>query len=390
MEKMDLTPFKNKKMALVLSGGVVKAATWHLGVALALQELGFSFRNNQQTIPNQLEIDTFVGSSAGALISVFLTAGFSPQEIIHATLGTKKVKLKNLTYKDLISFRTPIKRPPKSSFYQPFSDFPSILKHLLQPLANFSGLFSTTGIANYLKKNVISSDSFKDYVADLFIVATELDHSRKVIFSKYNYPHPEHDPLASYYGQINITDAAAASMSVPPLYSPYPIKNPNTKKIDYYIDGDIRDTLSTHVAMDNHCEIIISSWTHTPYHFHDEIGSLINYGVPAICVQAIYLMIQKKIINSRTQWTLAKDVIDTVNEYMLSQKFPNKHRKNLLSILERKLNFSANVRLIDIYPPHNNYEIFFSRFFSLNPQSFSEIIKMSYQQTIKIFRELII
>ena len=28
-------------MALVLSGGVVKAGAWHLGVALALKELGF-------------------------------------------------------------------------------------------------------------------------------------------------------------------------------------------------------------------------------------------------------------------------------------------------------------------------------------------------------------
>ena len=77
-------------------------------------------------------------------------------------------------------------------------------------------------------------------------------------------------------------------------------KLPITKRygMNIYIDGEIRETLSTHVAEDNDCDIIISSWTHTPYHYHDEVGSLINYGLTSIMIQSIYLIIQKKIMPS--------------------------------------------------------------------------------------------
>ena len=44
MQRVDISNFQNKKVALVMSGGVVKAAAWHLGVALALEELGFTFK----------------------------------------------------------------------------------------------------------------------------------------------------------------------------------------------------------------------------------------------------------------------------------------------------------------------------------------------------------
>src|SRR5690606_41974258 len=71
--------------------------------------------------------------------------------------------------------------------------------------------------------------------------------SSDLIFSKYNYPNPSHDNTSVYYTGTNVSYAAAASMSVPPFYCPYPIKNLLTKGIDYYIDGEIRETLSTHV-----------------------------------------------------------------------------------------------------------------------------------------------
>ena len=47
MQRVDISNFQNKKVALVMSGGVVKAAAWHLGVALALEELGFTFKSNK-------------------------------------------------------------------------------------------------------------------------------------------------------------------------------------------------------------------------------------------------------------------------------------------------------------------------------------------------------
>jgi predicted acylesterase/phospholipase RssA len=393
MKKVDVSDFRNKKIALVLSGGVVKAAAWHLGVALALEELGFTLKSNKNsdaseiTNKRSLEIDTYVGSSAGAMICTFLACGFTPQEIINGVLGLKQSKLKRLSYKHMFHFKRNKIKPPKSELYHPLEEFPPIIKHALKPFLGFSGLFSTDGVKEYLLNNVLSHDSFEKFIPDLFIVATQLDHSRKVIFSKYNYPNPSHDSTAHYYTGAKVSEAAAASMSVPPFYSPYPIFNPQTGQVDYYIDGEIRETLSTHVAEDNKCDIIISSWTHTPYHYHDEVGSLVNYGLPSIAIQSIYLLIQKKIVASRAKRATALDILTTVSEYLKQEKFSSKHQRDILAMLERKLNVNPNIKLVDIYPDHHDYKLFFANSFSLNPNVAAHAVKMGYKKTMQTLSE---
>jgi predicted acylesterase/phospholipase RssA len=387
---VDLNELKNKKIALVLSGGVVKAAAWHLGVTLALEELGFYLKNNksptaaQELNQRSLEIGTYVGSSAGALVCIYLASGYTPQDVIQATLNIKGSKLKGITYKDMFTIKRPRLSAPKSDLYHPLEGFPSVVKNLLRPIVSVPGFFTTEGIRKYLAANVIEKDTFEDFNSDLFIVATQLDHSRKVIFSKYNYPNPSHDSTSVYYTGTNVSYAAAATMSVPPFYVPYPIKNRQTDGVDYYIDGEIRETLSTHVAEDNGCEVIISSWTHTPYHFHDEVGSLVHYGLPPIAIQSIYLMIQKKIISSRAERAKAIDIMDTVNDYMKAEKFSQTHRRELMAILQRKLNINPKVKLIDIYPDHHDYKLFFANSFSLNPKVSTHAVEAGYKRAMKI------
>lgn len=387
---VDLNELKNKKIALVLSGGVVKAAAWHLGVALALEELGFFLKSTKNSSPGQdlnqrnLEIGTYVGSSAGAMVCVYLANGYTPQDVIQATLGIKGSKLKGISYHDMFTIRRPNLKAPKPDLYHPLDGMPRMFKNILKPIVSLPGFFTTEGVRNYLLENVIQHDRFEDISPDLFIVATQLDHSRKVIFSKYNYPNPSHDSTSVYYTGTNISFAAAASMSVPPFYCPYPIKNRLTGEIDYYIDGEIRETLSTHVAEDNGCDAIISSWTHTPYHFHDEVGSLVNYGLPPIAIQSIYLMIQKKIVASRAERARAVDILDTVSAYMKREKFSQIHQRELMAILERKLNINPKVKLIDIYPDHHDYKLFFANSFSLNPKVSAHAVESGYKRTMQI------
>jgi predicted acylesterase/phospholipase RssA len=386
MQKVNLAPFKSKKVALVMSGGVVKAAAWHLGVALGLEELGFTLKHNESPENTELEISSYVGSSAGALISLYFANGYSPMDIIEATVNGKSKRLRPITYKDMLSLKKPMKNPPRSKMYEPLEGLPWAITRFLKPILTLPGLFTTSGLHNYLTDVVLKYPSFEEYAADIFILATQLDHSRKVIFSKYNYPNPGHDNTSSYYTNVPVAETVAASMSVPPFYSPYPVKNPYTENTDYYIDGEIRETLSTHVAVDNKCEFIISSWTHTPYHYHDEIGSLINYGLPAICTQAIFLMIQKKIVAARSRHNLSPDIINTVSDYMKSNKLGEEHRRKICSILERKLNYNPNIKFIDIYPKHENYRIFFKNSFSLNPEKTSELVTAGYKRTLEVFR----
>lgn len=386
VRKVALENFKNKKVALVLSGGVTKAAAWHMGVARALTELGFTLKHNESKA-SDLEISTYVGSSAGALMSLYFAAGYSPSDVINANLNKDNRIIRPVEYGDMLSIRRKSFAQKRKTDYEPFANFPFIIKKVLSPLRSFNGLFSTNGLHEYTNREILKGhSSFDDFKADLFVVATQLDHSRKVIFSKYKYPSPYHDPTAVYYQGIDIADSVAASMSVPPFYSPTPVRNPYTNQTDYYIDGEIRETLSTHVAVDNKCDFVISSWTHTPYHYQEEIGSLINYGLPAICTQAIYLLIQKKIVDSRSRRAAAQDILSTVNEYLKANKFSSDDTKKLTGILERKLNFNPNIHFVDIFPKHDNFNFFFKNPFSLNPQKMRELVRLGHQRTIEVFK----
>ena len=385
----DIAPFENKKIALVLSGGMVKAGAWHLGVARALKDLGFQFRHNHSPDTPRFEISTYVGSSAGSLVGLYLASGLEPEKIIAISTRKMKGEIPPLSYRDIFRLEKSLGKTRRKSKTGPFSEFPSFWKLLLSPLSRTAGLFSTRGIRDYVRENILLSDSFEDYRADLFVVATQLDRCRKVIFSKHAYPPPHHDPDGTaYYTGTDISDAIAAGMSVPPFYSPWPIKNHHTERTDYYIDGEIRETLSTHVAFDNDCDVVISAWTHTPYHYQQEIGSLVNYGLPAICTQAIFLMIQKKIVAARDSHQLSRKVIDGVDEYMKTEKFSRRHRRDILRILEEKFHYRSNIQLIDVFPRPDEHKMFFHNSFTLNPRKNSNIIDLAYRRTFETFEAL--
>jgi len=99
-------------------------------------------------------------------------------------------------------------------------------------------------------------------------------------------------------------------------------------------------------------------------------------------------MIQKKIIASRSQKILAKDIIDTVNDYMASNNFSQKDRHKIVSILERKMNYNPNIKFIDIFPDHSHYKLFFTNSFSLDPQKAKYIMTAGYKKTFEVFKKL--
>jgi predicted acylesterase/phospholipase RssA len=121
--KQGTIKLKNKKkIALVLSGGGVKAAAFHVGVCIALREKGFRFIGgtreevDENPLANDpMAIKLYVGSSAGAFISALLASGHSLEDIVDSfQMGAgllrkprEKSRLKPMNYFDIFSANRP-------------------------------------------------------------------------------------------------------------------------------------------------------------------------------------------------------------------------------------------------------------------------------------------
>jgi predicted acylesterase/phospholipase RssA len=247
----------------------------------------------------------------------------------------------------------------------------------------WAGLFSTAGIERYLREDVLPSNDFQRLEADLFIVATQLNHSKKVVFGKYKYT-PD-DKTVNYVNDIGISDACAASTALPLIYAPYPIKNGKGNSV-YYFDGEIRDTLSTHVGYDAGADLIIASYSHQPYHFSREIGSLHQYGMPAILIQALYLLIERKIRSAAENHERNAIALDAVSRFFKEQNLSDELRTQCLDVLERKLGARRGVDYVYIHPKSTDYQMFFGDHFNLSARKMSEIVRIGFRSAIDVLR----
>lgn len=393
--KIQIGP--KKKVAFVCSGGAAKAGAFHLGVALALQEQGFRFTGGLKTTedslnlpPDLLRISAYVGSSAGSIISSYLASGFTLEEIFDSFLGNSS-RLPRLSYPKMFKFRLELAKEQFRQFMTIRKMFGNLVDGKWDTVLDMNwlkmtGLFSTSGIEQYLREEVLPSNRFEDLAADLFIVGTQLNHSRKVVFGKYHFKPPEEDKGCYYSNEAAISDACAASTALPFVYSPYKITGKDDVPI-YYIDGEIRDTLSTHVAEDAGADLIIASHTHQPYHFTPAIGSLTEMGLPAILVQAIYLLVEQKINNHIRHRDNQRRAIDAVSRYCRQEGVDDSVRKRICGILEAELHHRMEVDTIYIHPRPNDSRMFIREHFSLAPKKMAEIVKSGFKAAIDVLRK---
>lgn len=406
--KIELS--KKRRIAFVCSGGAAKAGAYHLGVALALQEKGFRFvgglKDEQDPVADpqnpKKPIEIYVGSSAGSIISSYLAAGYSLEDIFDSFRGKKKENetgrvLRKLTYSKMFSLRKDmsllrtlseltdgVRMPALARFIQGLAkdSYESLFKW---KWLKWPGLFSTSGIEKYLREEVLPTNDFHRLKADLFIVATQLNHSRKVVFGKYRYMPPAEDKTVAYRDDVGISDACAASTALPLVYAPYPIKSEQGRVV-YYFDGEIRDTLSTHVALDAGADLVIASYTHQPYHFTKEVGSLHEFGMPAILLQALYLMIERKIRSAADTYDQHKLVLDAVSEFFKDNQLSEDLRKKCLDMMELKLGIRSNVDFIYIHPRAHDKQMFFGDNFNLSGGGMSEIVRSGFKSAIDVLR----
>lgn len=400
---------KKAKIAFVCSGGAAKAGAYHLGVALALEEKGFRFTGGlnedhlQMSDDSGRQIKVYVGSSAGSIICSYLASGYSLDQIFDTFLGKKRTTsissngrtLSRLKYSTMFSLKkdagfikTLMSAPAFIQTTGIGSLFGGLAKNTFDNIFKWqwlklAGIFSTSGIEKYLREEVLPSNHFQDFKSELYIVATQLNHSKKVVFGKHKY-NPD-DKTVVYQKDVSVSDACAASTALPPVFEPWPIKNEKGHKV-YYFDGEIRDTLSTHVAYDAGADLIIASYTHQPYHYSKEIGSLHTYGMPALLIQALYLLIEKKIQSSIENHQKHSNAIDFAAKFFDDHKLPHNLKTNFLEELEKKLCYKRGVDFIYIHPKPTDHQMFFGDHFNLSGKKMTEIVKLGFKNAIDTLR----
>jgi predicted acylesterase/phospholipase RssA len=389
-----------KKIGLVLSGGGIKAAAFHIGVCLALREKGFRFAGGPKDLvrhqfpdSDPLTIRLYAGSSAGSFISAILASGFGVDSLIESfNLGFTKsarfevksrLPIKPLSYRHIFSLngRSLLNYLPSS--WQISSTFAGGLEALLKSGLKLNGLFTTRGIEQYLRKYALVENEFSRLGVELYIVATQLNHTRKAIFGPYSSTSKNDSTM--YIGDASISEAVACSVSLPPVFAPTKITRPDGKEI-YFYDGEIRETLSAHIAADHGCDLVISSYSVQPYHYTEEVGSLHRFGIPVILNQALYQVIQQK-ITKHIEWDQKqKEIYSVVDQFFKDEQLPELARKKILAILEKKIYLRPDVDYIYIHPRAQNREMFFADHFSLNPKTLETVVKVGFKSALASLR----
>ena len=389
-----------KKIGLVLSGGGIKAAAFHIGVCLALKEKGFNFAGGTKEVVRQrypsgtpLTIRLYVGSSAGAFISAILAGGYEPESLINAfQLGSGITPtypegdlrfLRPIYYKNLFSVNGS----------RIFKFIPSALsrKSMVQGgveafIKNgfkLNGLFTTDGVELFLRKDALITNDFSHLGVELYVVATQLNHTRKALFGPF--AQSSKNATTQFINHASISEAVACSTALPPVFAPHHIVDPEGRKI-YYYDGEIRETLSAHVAADHGCDLVISSYSVQPYHYTPEFGSLHKYGIPVILNQALYQVIEQKIAKN-IEWQsslrlLYKEVDRSCKELALQDW----QREKILETIRSSLNFKPETDSIYISPRPQDHEMFFVDHFSLSPRILERIVRVGFKSALSVLR----
>ncbi|PSR23123.1 MAG: hypothetical protein C7B45_04065 [Sulfobacillus acidophilus] len=211
---------------LVISGGGLWA-TAGIGVAHALRELG-------------IEVDGYVGSSAGALVAALLAAGHSPEVLEQAALSLngKEIRLN-------------------------WREWGSRALHGRAPLSLFSMKALATRLEPFLEDLRWSALRFP-----LWVTATSLRRYQTIVYGTEEPRRPELSEAfhLAWGGQtLDLQRALAASAAVPALFPPVETTD------DVLVDGGVVDDYPVDVAAWVGANRIVGVWVdekvdHPPSH----------------------------------------------------------------------------------------------------------------------------
>ena len=284
IRRSDGAPRKRKpKIALVLAGGAVSGGAFKVGGLKALDDY-FVDRK-------VVDLDMYLGLSAGSMLAVSLAAGITPDEMVKVLEGTSS-KLDQLTPLQFYNpnLREFVERPAKF-FYDLFTYVPGVLFELVRQVPRLpevvgprfrafldrpnytsaeelamaliehvspsreipalgnhipTGFFDNASLERWLRRSLERMrmpNDFREFALkrgrQLYVTACDLDTAERVIFG------------ADERHEVSISQAVQASTALPIFYRPARIGG-----VDY-VDGGIRNTANIDVAIEKGADLVI-------------------------------------------------------------------------------------------------------------------------------------
>lgn len=330
---------KGSKLGLALAAGGPMGGVYEVGALRALEEAieGLDFN----------DCHVYVGVSAGAFISAKLANGRTTAELVRGLVEDhpdepdfdpstifmpayrewlrRGAQLPALLADTLASVT---RAPEDTSFFQAIAKLGRAL-----PL----GLFDNEPIARYLHEAFSHkgrTDDFRQLRRKLFVVATDLESARPVIFGARGLDH------------VPISKAVQASTAVPGLYPPVQIEGRTC------VDGILLKTVHASVALEQGADLLFCVYPLVPVNVATEAArrelgpqALHRGGLPAVLAQTI-----RTVIHSRMMVGMAR----------YEQGFPE-----------------ADIALFEA--DRSEYRLFFSNIFSY--RSRRTVCEIAYQAT---------
>ncbi len=402
-----------RRIALRATGGKVKAIFWHLGVRCALEARGFTFTAGfgPRTEPQPGEVGLLIGSSAGAIFSLLVAAGFDVPEILDSFLGRKsrlpRIQTSTIFRRHVRGIRGYVRRvrnavnlrageelfpgsgvgtledpteqePPIEASQLPLRKF---LRYFhLRDLLVLRSRYSVAGMERWFQQLMQGHEHFDELRTLLFILASDLDMPQTAVFSRESGDHVWY----RYVPHVPVARAAAASMAIPSIFNPVSVLLDGRKH--YFIDGDVYNPTEMMVETDHGCDLAIFSSFEAPYRFHPAIGSLHHLGLPSEIAQTIALTIYSRFMQSRNaaraKWAGLIAARDALAPYVDEETLERESRR-----IATALEMSLEMKIIHVHP-YKNPLLFFGNPFDLSPRSLGKmLVEASLQASDLLDRE---
>lgn len=366
-------------VALIAGGGAIKAYAYHVGVLFALRDHGFHFRAGTRwepviAPPASREIDTYVGSSAGACVVAGVIAGQDLEEMRGAVMGEART-VPRFGYRVMFAPVAPNPTRYAQRLWRRWQ-----MGHLKpHHLFDLGGVVSAAGMERYFRRHVLPTNRFGDLAPRVFLVATQVNGSRKVVFGPADsIGRDGYGSECAYYDNIEISEAIAAAVSLPPLFAPYGIVNPSTGKTFHYFDGEVREPLSLHVARDVRADFAIVSSIWRPYAYEDSVGSLAQFGMITLAEQALHQSIEQKVARDRTHTDQVEHAMELIarhgREHGLASEATAKLQREIAETLGHR-----RVRSLYVAPAADDADFFFRGYFRFTPSVIERCIEAGYR-----------